>query len=79
MLSGDFAGLGMKNALLVLPLDRPLRRWNEVYTSEDESLAIDGKTMCNALDEQSRPTHVMRVIDHQSKTCYSPKKWAPCR
>jgi len=59
-------------------LDRALRRWNERYAGQDESLAIDGKTMCNALDAQGHQTHVMSVIGHQSKTCYTQKKWAPC-
>jgi hypothetical protein len=59
-------------------LDRALRRWNATYAGEDESLAIDGKTMCNALDDQGRPTHVMSVVGHQTKTCYTQKKWAPC-
>ena len=59
-------------------LHRALRRWNEVYAGEDESLAIDGKTMGNARDEHGHPTHVMSVIGHQTKTCYTPKKWAPC-
>jgi len=35
-----------------LHLDRALQRWNQTYAQEDESLAIDGKTMCNAIDEQ---------------------------
>ena len=26
-------------------LDRALQRWNETYAQEDESLAIDGKTL----------------------------------
>ena len=59
-------------------LDRALRRWNELYAGEDESLAIDGKTMCNALDEQGHQTHVMSVIGHQSKICYTQKKWVTC-
>lgn len=59
-------------------LDRALQRWNEIYAGEDESLAIDGKTMCNALDDQGHQTHVMSVIGHQSKICYTPKKWVPC-
>jgi hypothetical protein len=59
-------------------LDRALRRWNEVYAEEDESLAIDGKTMCNALDKDGHQTHVMSVIGHQTKVCYTQKKWAPC-
>ena len=59
-------------------LDRALRRWNEAYAGEDESLAIDGKTMCNALDEEGRPTHVMSVVGHQTQICYTQKKSAPC-
>ena len=71
----------IRNVLIRLDpghLDRALRRWNEVYAGEDESLAIDGKTMCNALDEEGHPTHVMSVIGHQSKICYTQKKSAPC-
>jgi hypothetical protein len=60
------------------PLDRALRRWNELYAGKDESLAIDGKTMCNALDADGRQTHVMSVVGHQTKNCYTQKKWAPC-
>ena len=60
-------------------LDCALRRWNEAYAGEDESLAIDGKTMCNALDEQGHPTHVMSVVGHQTHTCYTQKKSVPCR
>jgi hypothetical protein len=59
-------------------LDRALRRWNELYAGEDESLAIDGKTMCNPLDEQGEQTHIMSVVGHQTKTCYTQKKWGPC-
>lgn len=59
-------------------LDRALRRWNETYAGADESLAIDGKTMCNALDEEGRPTHVMSVVGHQTQTCYTQKKSGPC-
>src|SRR5439155_24785262 len=51
-------------------LDRALRRWNEVYAGEDESLALDGKTMGNALDEHVHQTHVMSVIGHQTQICY---------
>jgi Domain of unknown function (DUF4338)/DDE_Tnp_1-associated len=58
-------------------LDRALQGWNETYAQEDESLAIDGKTMCNAIDDQGYQTHVLSVVGHQSKTCYTQKKWAP--
>lgn len=30
-------------------LDAGLQRWNEVYGSKDTALAVDGKTMCNAI------------------------------
>lgn len=60
-------------------LDRALQRWNEVYGKEDDSLAIDGKTMCNAVDGDGHQTHIMSVVGHESKTCYTQKKWASCR
>jgi hypothetical protein len=55
-------------------LDRALQRWNQAYGQQDESLAIDGKTMCNAIDDQGRQAHIMSAIGHQSKTCYTQKK-----
>jgi len=60
-------------------LDRALQRWNEVYAGDDESLAIDGKTMCNAIDDQGHQTHVMSVIGHETKVCHTQKKLVPCR
>ncbi|MBU2483397.1 MAG: DUF4338 domain-containing protein [Proteobacteria bacterium] len=59
-------------------LDRALQRWNEAFGVEDQSLAIDGKTMCNALDDQGRQTHVMSVIGHESKVCHTQKKSVIC-
>jgi hypothetical protein len=59
-------------------LDRALQRWNQTYAPEDESLAIDGKTMCNAINEQGHQTHILSVVGHQSKNCYTQKKSAPC-
>lgn len=56
------------------PLDCALQKWNETYGAKDESLAIDGKTMCNAIDEQGHQTHIMSVIGHQTKSCYTQKK-----
>ena len=55
-------------------LDRALQRWNQAYGQHDESLAIDGKTMCNAIDDQGYQTHIMSAIGHQSKACYTQKK-----
>lgn len=58
-------------------LDRALNLWNETYGIHDESLAIDGKTMCNAIDDNGQ-THIMSVIGHDTKTCYTQKKWGSC-
>jgi hypothetical protein len=59
-------------------LDRALQRWNQTYAQEDESLALDGKTMRNAIDDQGYQTHVLSVVGHQTKNCYTQKKWGPC-
>jgi len=61
-------------------LDSALQRWNEYYGAVDQSLAIDGKTMCNAIDQKTgRQTHIMSAIGHQSGQCYTQKKSAPSR
>jgi len=60
-------------------LDRARQRWNAIYGRDDDSLAIDGKTMCNAIDGHGHQTHVMSVLGHQTKICYTQKKLAPCR
>lgn len=39
----------------------------------DEALALDGKTMKNALDEAGQQTHIMSVVGHASKTCHAQK------
>src|SRR5512135_2721085 len=59
-------------------LDRALQRWNQTYAQGDESLALDGKTMRNAIDGQGYQTHVLSVVGHQSKNCYTQKKWGVC-
>jgi hypothetical protein len=55
-------------------LDTALQRWNEVYGQADESLAIDGKVMRNAIDKEGNKTHIMSVVGHESKNCYTQKK-----
>jgi Domain of unknown function (DUF4338)/DDE_Tnp_1-associated len=62
-----------------LHLDRALQRWNQCYAQQDESLAMDGKTMCNAIDANGHQTHIMSVVGHQSNRCYTQKKWLACR
>lgn len=59
-------------------LDRALKDWNAQYAATDEGLAVDGKTMCNAIDAQGRQTHILSVVGHQSQTCYTQKKSPPC-
>jgi len=48
--------------------------WNTAYAQDDESLAIDGKTMCNAIDEKGRQTQIMSAIGHSTGICYAQKK-----
>lgn len=59
-------------------LDQALQQWNEKYGAIDQSLAIDGKTMCNAIDGTGKQTHIMSAIGHQSGQCYTQKKSELC-
>ena len=59
-------------------LDRALQDWNAQDGEADEGLAIDGKTMCNALDEEDRQTHILGAVGHQTRTCHTQKKWPAC-
>jgi hypothetical protein len=58
-------------------LDRALNLWNQAWGQHDEALALDGKTMKNALDANGNQAHIMSVIGHESKRCYAQKKWEP--
>ncbi len=57
-------------------LYRALNAWNQAWGARDDALALDGKTMKNALDCAGHQTHIMRVVGHDSKTCHAPKKVA---
>lgn len=59
-------------------LDHALRQWSARYAVEDESLAIDGKTMRSAIDSDGKQTHIMSAVGHQSLACYTQKKWENC-
>jgi len=59
-------------------LDRAFQRWNETYAEEDKSLAIDGKTMRNAIDAEGNQTQIMSAIGHQTGICYTQKKSVSC-
>lgn len=60
-------------------LDRALQGWNERYGLGDDAFAIDGKTLCNAIDEDGRQIHVLSAVGHDSRGTYAQKKSAPCR
>ena len=55
-------------------LDQALRQWSARYAQHDVSLAIDGKTMRNAIDSEGKQIHIMSAIGHQSLACYTQKK-----
>ena len=59
--------------------DQALQDWNAHDGAVDESLAIDGKTMCHAVDAQGRQTHIMSVVGQHRAQCDTPKKWGPCQ
>ncbi len=59
-------------------LDRALNLWNQAWGEQDEALALDGKTMKNAMDAAGNQTHILSVVGHESKQCYAQKKWEPC-
>jgi len=59
-------------------LDRALQGWNAQFATTDEGLAIDGKTLCNAIDEGGRQTHILSAVGHQTQRCYTQKKSPRC-
>jgi hypothetical protein len=59
-------------------LDRALTAWNQAWGARDSALAMDGKTMKNALDEAGEQTHILSLLGHDSGTCYAQKKSPAC-
>jgi len=59
-------------------LDLALQGWNEQFAEADEGMAVDGKTMRNAIDEDGRQTHILGVVGHQTGRCYTKKKSVLC-
>ena len=57
-------------------LDAALGAWNALWSHRDRSLAIDGKTLRGATDEQGLQVHVMSAVGHESKAAYTQKKSA---
>lgn len=60
-------------------LDSALQGWNAQMAADDEGLAIDGKTMRNAIDAEGHQAHILGVVGHQSKVCHTQKKSPLCR
>jgi hypothetical protein len=52
-------------------LDLALQGWNEQFADADEGLAVDGKTLCNAIDDDGLQTHILGVVGHQTGRCYT--------
>lgn len=59
-------------------LDEAIQQWNQQFAQDDESLALDGKTLRNAIDDNGRQTHIISAVGHQSLCCYTQKKSVPC-
>ena len=55
-------------------LDQALNAWNPAWGCTDSALAMEGKTMKNAVDETGRQTHIMSVVGHESTICHAQKK-----
>lgn len=55
-------------------LDRALQGWTAQYAKHDKSLAMDGKTMRSAVDEQGAKVHIMGLVGHETGVCYTQKK-----
>ena len=59
-------------------LDQALATWNQAWGVQDDALAIDGKTMKNAVDEAGNQAHILSVVGHESRICHAQKKSAAC-
>ncbi len=55
-------------------LEKALQSWNATYGKQDESLAIDGKVMRNAIDKDGNQTHILGIVGHHTLTSYGKKK-----
>ena len=57
-------------------LSQAISSWNKAWRGEDfdSALAIDGKTMKNAIDADGNQTHIMSAIGHESSICCAQKK-----
>lgn len=60
-------------------LDAAFWRWNLQVAIDDPALAVDGKTMCNAIDTEGRRSHILSLIGHGSGATLAQKKSAAWR
>ncbi len=57
-------------------LDAALRPWHEAHGSADSALAIDGKTIRGAIDDDGKQAHVLGITGHDTKAPWGQKKSA---
>ena len=55
-------------------LDQAINIWTQTWKKDESALAIDGKTMKNAVANDGGQTHIMSVIGHDSNLCHTQKK-----
>jgi hypothetical protein len=60
-------------------LDKGINIWTQKRDDGDKAVAIDGKTMKNAVDADGNQAHIMSVIGHNSNCCLTQKKLEHCR
>ena len=56
--------------------DAALRAWHEGHGSGDRALAIDGKTIRGAIDDDGKQAHVLGIVGHDTKAHWGQKKSA---
>ena len=57
-------------------LDAALRAWHEAHGPGDSALAVDGKTIRGAIDDEGCQAHVLGIVGHDSKAPWGQKKSA---
>ena len=59
-------------------LDAALRAWHEAHGLGDSALAIDGKTIRGAIDDDGKQAHVLGIIGHDTNAPWGQKQsWSP--
>ena len=67
----------MRSILMKVPteqIDAALHKWLEAQGLADTALAVDGKTLRGAINEEGHQTHVIGVCGHETKAPYAQKK-----